>query len=247
MKKEITDKISELAAKGAIFYISHSGGKDSQCMFIEVSRLVPADQVVVIHSHLPGVVWKDTRKHLKATIGDATYIEVQAGKTFMEMVDHRQMFPSPKYRQCTSDLKRDPINKAIRHDLKARGKLLAVSCIGLRAEESCGRARKKTFKLNARLSKAGREVYEMLPIHDYLEGEVFGTIKAAGQKPHWCYKEGSSRCGCCFCIMATKSDMQVAARCNPEMYREYVEKEKEIGFTMKQGASLEEITGITIN
>lgn len=246
LPSHIKEKIMDLVDQGAEFYISHSGGKDSQAMFIEMSKLVPRAQMTVVHSHLAGVVWKGTRKHIRETIGDCSYIEVAAGKTFCEMVDHRKMFPSPKYRQCTSDLKRDPINKAIRADLKAKGKLLAVSCIGLRAEESPGRARQKDFRLDKRLSKAGRQVFDMLPIHEYLEAEVFATIAAAGEKPHWVYSKGMSRHSCCFCIMASKKDLKTAAILDPDLYRKYVYKERELGFTLQQGKSLEETTGIRI-
>jgi 3'-phosphoadenosine 5'-phosphosulfate sulfotransferase (PAPS reductase)/FAD synthetase len=213
-------------------------------MFIELRKLVPKDQLVIIHAHLTEVEWQGTRKHIAETIGDTQYIEVAAGKTFFQMVDHRQKWPAPAYRQCTSDLKRGPIEKAIRHDLKDKGKLLAVNCMGLRAEESPGRAKMVDFKEHKTLSKAGREVYNMLPIHDYLEGEVFDTIAKAGEKPHWAYAAGMSRLSCCFCIMASTPDLTVAARLNPELYARYVRKEKELNFTMRHGISLEGITGI---
>ncbi len=243
MELAARNEIKELVERGAIFYLSHSGGKDSQTMTIEMSKIVPKNQLVVIHAHLPGVEWKGTRHHIKATIGDIQYIECQAVKTFFEMVEHRQMFPSPKNRQCTSDLKRDPINKAIRHDLKSKGKILAVSCMGLRAEESPHRAKATTFKEHARLSKAGREVYELLPIHKYLEREVYQTIEDNSQQSHWAYSKGMGRLSCCFCIMANQSDMTVSAKENPDLYRKYVEKEKELGFTLQQGKTLEEPTG----
>jgi len=124
MRQEMRDKIRELADQGAIFYVSHSGGKDSQAQHIEITKLVPADQVVVIHAHLPGVEWRGVRAHIHNTIGQYQYIEVQAVKTFFEMVDHRQKWPAPAYRQCTSDLKRGPIEKAIRQKC-----LVAFSCV----------------------------------------------------------------------------------------------------------------------
>ena len=242
------DKIIKLRDRGAIFYISHSGGKDSQAMYITLKKIIPQDQIVVVHAHLPEIVWAGEQDHIINTIDPGTQFEiVQAGKTFFNMVDHRGMFPSPKYRQCTSDLKRDPINKFMRADLKAKGKTLAVSCVGIRAEESSNRAKAKTFKLNNRMSKARREVYEILPIHDFLIDQVWSTIACADQKPHWAYGEGMSRLSCCFCIMASAADLRVAARLNPELYRRYVEKEKELGFTVRHGQSLEEVTGLELD
>ena len=215
-------------------------------MFIELVEIVPHEQLVVIHAHLPGVEWEGTRQHIHNTIGQIRYIEVVAVKTFFEMVDHRQKWPAPAYRQCTSDLKRGPIEKAIRHDLKALGKKLAVNCMGLRAEESKGRAKRKPFKLHKPLSKAGRTVYNLLPIHKLLEYTVFETIRRSGQEPHWAYSVGMTRLSCCFCIMASRHDLTVAARENPLLYRQYVLKERELKFTVKQNKTLEQITGIYI-
>lgn len=238
--------LQDLIKRGAIFYVSHSGGKDSQCMFDVISQMVPSSQIVVIHAHLPGVEWPGTREHIADTINGCDYLEVKAVKTFFEMVNHRGMWPAPKYRQCTSDLKRGPIQKAIRRDLKARGKKLAVSCLGLRAQESPFRAKATVLKEHKKLSKAGREVYEYLPIHDYLVEKVFDTIGKAGQKPHYAYAEGMERLSCCFCIMASKNDLTVSARCNPELYKKYVLKEEELNFTLRNGGGLESITGIRI-
>ena len=217
---------------------------------------MPRNQIVVIHAHLPEVEWQGTRAHIKATIwpwkyksfnkGGCQYIEVVAVKTFFEMVNHRQKWPSPKYRQCTSDLKRGPIDKAIRADMKRKGKTLAINCMGIRAQESPKRARANPFKLNKRMSKASRTFYDMLPIHDYLLEDVFDTIERAGQQPHWAYSKGMTRLSCCFCIMASDNDLRVAARENPELYARYVKKEKELDFTIRQNQTLEEVTGIYI-
>lgn len=245
MDKETRAKVQDLVDRGAIFYVNHSGGKDSQAMYHVMREIVPDDQLVVIHAVLPEVDWVGTADHVQATITHQ-YIECQAVKTFFEMVDHRGKFPAPKWRQCTSDLKRGPIDKAIRADLKDKDKKLAVNCIGLRAEESSHRAKATVFKKHARLSKAGREVYELLPIHELKEAEVFNIIYLNGQEPHWAYLKGMTRLSCCFCIMASKKDLTTAARLNPELYRRYVLKERELNFTLQDGKTLEETTGIKI-
>ncbi len=104
----------------------------------------------------------------------------------------------------------------------------------------------ETFKIHKSLSKAGRTVYNLLPIHDYLVERVFETIYQAGQKPHWAYSVGMSRLSCCFCIMASDDDLRVSATQNPELYRRYVLKERELDFTVRQGKTLEQITGVLI-
>jgi 3'-phosphoadenosine 5'-phosphosulfate sulfotransferase (PAPS reductase)/FAD synthetase len=248
--KEITD----LVKRGALFVINHSGGKDSQAMTIKLRRLVPASQLLVIHADLPGVDWDGCWELVTDTCKDLETVQVVAGKTFFEMVERRGMFPSPKYRQCTSDLKRDPIEKTIRHWIKDHElDGLVVNCMGIRAEESSGRAKAKAFKFNKRNSKAGREWYDWLPIHNWLEGEVYAEILNAGEAVHWAYHMGMERLSCQFCIMASVKDLQVAATLAPENYKKIVDLEKKINYTMimpKKGQDprfLEEITGIIAN
>ena len=229
---KVRRKIRNLINQGALFIINHSGGKDSQAMTALLTQIVPKEQIYFIHAHLPEVEWSGTMEHIEATIGDLPLAIVQAGKTFFEMIFHRKKWPSPQYRQCTSDLKRGPIEKGIRHELKRRGLLLAVNCMGMRAEESSNRAKLETFKLNKQNSRAGRQWYDWLPIHDLLEDEVFQVIKEAGQEAHWAYKEGMSRLSCCFCIMASTSDLKTATRLNPDLYERYVKAERKIDQTI---------------
>jgi DNA sulfur modification protein DndC len=212
-------KIIELVAQGALFVINHSGGKDSQAMLIHVRRFVPDSQIVIIHADLPEVDWEGIQEHIEANSFGLPVHVCRAGKTFFDMVEHRGMFPSPKNRQCTSDLKRDPIVKTIRQISKATGQLLIVNCMGMRAEESPGRAKLDTLKLSERNSKAGRTWYEWLPIHDFSTAQVFKTISAAGQRPHWAYDAGMTRLSCCFCIMASQADLRTAAELRPALYR----------------------------
>lgn len=231
MTQKILSIIKALTRLGATFYLNDSGGKDSQVTKIIMTDLIPANQLVTIHAHLPGVEWKGTSAHAKKyAVGK--YVEVQAKKTFFEMVEHRQMWPSPKNRQCTSDLKRGPIEKAIRAHVKETGNKLVVNCMGLRAEESSSRAKAKVFKFNFRNSKAGRTWYDLLPIHELTTVQVFSIIKEVEQEPHWAYKKGMSRLSCCFCIMASKRDLQIAANLNPELYKQYLETEKRINQTL---------------
>jgi DNA sulfur modification protein DndC len=182
---------------------------------------------------------------------------VSARRDLLQMVEERGMFPSPSLRQCTSDLKRGPIEKAIRH----MGAKLIVNCMGMRAQESSSRAKLATFKLSERNSKAGREWYDWLPIHDWTIEDVFASIAAVGQKPHPIYATGMSRFSCCFCVMANEADLTTAARLsltNPELfndpalYREYVKRERSTGQVMlmpKNGVrrTLEEVTGVYID
>jgi DNA sulfur modification protein DndC len=248
--KEVTmsldPRVKTLIDRGAMFVINHSGGKDSQAMFHYVRRFVPDHQIIIVHAELPEVDWQGVIEHVRFTTLGLPVLTCRARRTLLEMIEQRGMFPSPTLRQCTSDLKRGPIERTIRRT----GHKLIVNCMGLRAQESSSRAKAEVFKLNARNSKAGREWYDWLPIHTMLVDEVFATIRAAGQEPHWAYAAGMSRLSCCFCIMASKEDLTTAARLNPELYARYVELERTTGQTMLMPSkthgrrTLEQVTGI---
>jgi len=244
-------EIQSLINRGALFVVNHSGGKDSQAMLCELRALVPADQLLLIHADLPEVDWPGIRAHIEATAGELPLIVCRAVKTFFQMVEHRGAFPTPKLRQCTSDLKRGPIEREIRRYLRAhpRYRNLVVNCMGLRAAESSSRAKLEVLKLNRKNSVGGREWYDWLPIHALSTAEVFALIARAGQQPHPAYAAGMTRLSCCFCIMASRQDLTTAARLVPALYARYVATEKRLGQTMmmpkagvKQG--LEEITGV---
>lgn len=246
----LSEWAQDMVRRGAIFFISHSGGKDSQAMYAILRHLIPAQQIVVMHSDLGEVEWKGTKDHIMATIDHELHV-TKAGKTFLQMVLTRHesrpevpSWPSSATRQCTSDLKRGPLERLMRHIMAERDCKLAVNCMGLRAEESASRAKKAEIKLNPNMSKAGRQVYDWLPIHDLTTDEVFALIAAAGQAPHYAYLStedglpGNKRLSCMFCIMGSPSDLAHAADENPELYETYLEVEKLTGWTMFSGASL---------
>ena len=192
---------------GGVFYISHSGGKDSQAMYAEVLSVIPKHQIKVVHADLGEIEWIGVQNHIRSNTVHSLNV-VRAKKTLFDMVRHRSntrpdvpSWPSSGQRQCTSDLKRGPIYKFIRNDMKASGHKLGVNCIGLRAEESSARAKKASWKQNAVLSRAGRSVFEWLPIHHYTERQVYDAISHAEQEPFWAYQEGNNRLSCVFCIM----------------------------------------------
>jgi DNA sulfur modification protein DndC len=247
MKLMNTNEINELRDRGAIFYVSHSGGKDSQAMYALVRKLVPDQQIVVMHANLGEVEWPGVVDHIRANCVHQVNV-VGAAKSFFDMVRRRHAtrpdapcWPSPSTRQCTSDLKRDPLQKFMRADMKERGALLAVNCVGLRAQESSGRAKQLPLKLNKSMSKAGREVYDWLPIHQLTTVEVFAAIAEAGQEPFWAYQDGNDRLSCMFCIMGCKSDLKHAARVRPDLYQAYLDLEAETGYTMFHKASLRDL------
>lgn len=244
------DTITDLIARGATFVVNHSGGKDSQAMYLYLRGFVPAAQLLIVHADLGEVEWAGAQEHIKETTHGEPLLVCRSRRGLLQMIAERGMFPSPSQRQCTSDLKRGPIERTIRQHSRATGQMLFVNCMGMRAQESPGRSKLTPFKLHTGNSKAGREWYDWLPIHDWTVDQVLAAIAAAGQQPHPVYAAGMSRFSCCFCIMSNKADLTTAAQLNPALYRKYVELEKSTGQVMmmpgkKLGRqTLEQITGI---
>ncbi|XOV92185.1 MAG: phosphoadenosine phosphosulfate reductase family protein [Bacteroidota bacterium] len=248
MSKEARKRLLEWSCR-ILFVCNHSGGKDSQAMFKWMYDHLPHEHIIVIHAELPGADWEGTLEHVQKTCEDIPVFSVKANKTFFEMVEHRGMWPSPAFRQCTSDLKTAPISKFIRKYCKEQGYDLVYNCIGLRAEESDPRALKDSFRLDKKLTTKKRKVYTVLPIHDYSTADVFASYgitledlanrrklyqlgnkyKAIMAWPFiYTYVAGMSRHSCKICIMSKKGDLLCSAREDPEHFKQYIKKEKEI-------------------
>ncbi len=244
----IPPSVRDLLNAGALFVANHSGGKDSQAMLAFLRLLIPARQLLVVHATLGEIEWPGTIDHIKTNSGGLPLVVAQALKkdgskrTFLNMVDDKfarvpdvSPWPSPKQRQCTSDLKRGPIEREIRRYLESHPEFggVVVNCTGLRAGESSARAKATPFKRCARNSKAGREWYEWLPIFGLHTLEVFAAIAQSGQQPHWCYQEGMSRMSCCLCIMSSEDDLALGAKLRPVLLVAYVVREKSSGYTFR--------------
>lgn len=271
-------EVLRLRDRGATFYVSHSAGKDSQTMWILLSAIIPAAQLVIIYADLGRVVWDGTVEHIVHTTGrrpvrstpvsrgvvqytdyytgevvaapapqDAFLVCKNESKDFLSMWEARGLPASPKFRQCTSDLKRGPIQRTIRCFQNDAGLTTTiVDCAGLRAGESDARAKtcQHTLEKDEDQSVAGRTWYSYLPIATlkcvtdqdfdsrFHTDQVFGTIAAVGQQPHFAYLLGMSRLSCVFCIMASPEDLAIAARARPELLAEYLAMEAKTGHTL---------------
>ena len=247
----VPSRCRELIRAGALVAINHSGGKDSQAMTILLSRIVPRAQLVSVHAPLGEFEWPGTIEHIESTLpGGVPLIlaRTSSGKSLLEAIEERGRFPSPSVQWCTSSTKRGPIERELRHYLKAHprfgGRL--VNAMGMRAEESAARARKLPWKRSDRNSRAGRSWFDWLPVFGITEAQVFDVIRDSGQSPHWAYAAGMSRLSCSFCILASRADLSRATELRPGLYRRYAELEQRIGHTLSpSGIPLPELTGIT--
>jgi len=233
--------IESMLNLNSLFVINHSGGKDSQAMLIELSQLIPKDRMIVVHASLGEIEWPGALDLAKKQALDLElpFLVAQSKKTFFDMVLNRYRtrpdvpsWPSATTRQCTSDLKRDPIRKVVRLYAKENNFTVIVNCMGIRAEESTSRSKKKPISLNVAPSNSRLTWHEWLPIHHKTTEDVFAIIKNANQVPHKAYSLGNQRLSCIFCIMGSKSDLRNGAALFPELFQRYSEIESTTGYTM---------------
>lgn len=237
---EIPEHVEALVASGALFVANHSGGKDSQAQLIKLLEHVPAAQIVVVHASLGPMEWPGALElaEQQARSAGLPFLVAKASKTLLEMVERRYAtrsevpsWPSASTRQCTSDLKRGPIQREVRAYAKAHGYKVIVNCLGLRSQESPGRAKRQPFSRMG-ISNSVHTWYEWLPVHDLSTAQVFAVIEDDGQEPHYAYALGNDRLSCVFCIMGSKSDIVNGAESHPSLLAEYDALERRTGYTM---------------
>lgn len=264
------DILRHFVERGALIVVNDSGGKDSQVMGILLARVVPAAQLLFAHAILPEVEWEGTEDHARqhAAFARAPFVTAQAGKTFLQMaedkfrrVPDKPSWPTPGERQCTSDLKRGPLERVIRGYAEHHGFDLIVNAMGLRSLESPGRSRQPAWGLNRSKTlpdpkkgwhppyptKQKQRVWvNYLPVHHLTRASVFRTIAAAGQRPHPAYAAGNDRLSCVFCIMGKKKDLRNGVLHYPELFERVDEMETRMGYGLHASKiPLREMTGLT--
>lgn len=240
---EAQREIEELRDAGALFAVSHSGGKDSQAMLIRIRALVPDEQIVVVHAPLLGVEWTGIIDQVERYLPPALKPVLLAPavdkdgneKWLLEWVLRRHYWPDSARRWCTAEFKRGPIRKVVRKYADTHGFTTIVDAVGLRAEESTTRLGKPVLEEledehGKRPKGAEKGVtrgwYKWHPIKWLSTEEIFGTIEDAGEEPIWTYAEGMQRASCAFCVLASNDDLKVAARLAPDLYASYVAVEE---------------------
>jgi 3'-phosphoadenosine 5'-phosphosulfate sulfotransferase (PAPS reductase)/FAD synthetase len=155
------DTIKIAVDKGAKIFASISGGKDGQAM-----TKVLASQFKItglVHAELGRIEWAESLENCKASaqeFGLPLHIITRADGR--DMVDHwknrmyklagqgKPFWSSSAARYCTSDLKRDPINRFFNNC----GYDFIISCEGIRAGESAARAKKSPLEIRTKLTSS---------------------------------------------------------------------------------------------
>ena len=234
------------------FVVNFSGGKDSMRMLGRVRELYPNHPIFVVMAdtgfeHVRPISAEDWSREQVARFALPLSVVRNPNKTYLQMVERRGMFPSSTTRQCTSDLKRGPIEKFVR----ALSQKVIVNCTGIRSEESSQRSKQIPWKANKSLSVAGRSVWDWMPIFDESLGKVLSWHWQTETPLHPVYvpefhRDGTTggylkRFSCRLCIFATATDLVAIEQNDPEAFELVSSLEQRIGFTMRHGRSLVQI------
>jgi 3'-phosphoadenosine 5'-phosphosulfate sulfotransferase (PAPS reductase)/FAD synthetase len=234
-----------------VILVASSAGKDSQAMLDYVAELARTagvqDRVTVLHNDLGEVEWPGTAELAREQAEHYGYRFEMRHRTqglLLEQIEARGKWPSSQARYCTSDQKRGPARKLITQlvgELGLDRQARVLYCLGLRAEESSGRAKKPVLAVDASASSGVREVTTWHPILHWAEEQVWARIKASGVRHHWAYDRGMKRLSCSFCVLASREDLECAARLRPDLAAKYVALEARMGHQFKADLSIAEV------
>jgi 3'-phosphoadenosine 5'-phosphosulfate sulfotransferase (PAPS reductase)/FAD synthetase len=219
--------------------INFSGGKDSSAMLAYICEKCPNIKKHVIYANTG---WEHENaeqwcRQIVGMFGLELHVVQNPNKTFLTMSEKRGKFPGMQQRQCTSDLKRDPINTWIRNNVTDP---VVVNCMGLRAEESSGRAKKMRMARNGRMTNSKRTVWDWLPIKDWTESQVLAYLKIKGIPLHPVYNH-LRRFSCRVCIYMTQHDLKQVHAFDPQAIDIIAEIEAKTGFTMFAAGKIKEL------
>ena len=251
-------------AFGHRLLILTSGGKDSVVMedvvCAQASERGALHKVIAIHNDLgrtgknysnEPVEWPGTQDLVRRqTARYGIPLEITnrpGGGLFDQLLDQRKKWPSADARWCTSDQKENEGMKRVTHhaddarETEGVDHVVIYYCVGLRAEESAGRARKPEFTIDRSRSNSRRTVIRWHPIITWSTRQVWQHIKDRGLEYHPAYDAGMERLSCRLCVLATRADLVCAARLSPSLTADYVSAEQQIGHTFKNGMSIADI------
>ncbi|GAA4328348.1 phosphoadenosine phosphosulfate reductase family protein [Flaviaesturariibacter amylovorans] len=218
--------------------INFSGGKDSCAMLAYLCERYPDMPKRVVFADT-GWEHPGTEQWCRDMVRQISGLELDVcrnpNKTLLTMAERRGKFPGMQTRQCTSDLKRGPIETWIRRNVTDP---VVISCMGIRSEESTGR--KRLSKLRRIQQNSKRTVWQWNPIKDWTEVEVLAYLSARSIPLHPVYQH-LRRFSCRVCIYMTVHDLRQVDKHDPEAVAIIDGIEQQIGFTMFQGGPIRDV------
>jgi 3'-phosphoadenosine 5'-phosphosulfate sulfotransferase (PAPS reductase)/FAD synthetase len=247
-----------------LIVICSSAGKDSMAMLAYVADQIRAQdyrgRVVVLHNDLgltssgEPVEWPQVaglaREHAERYGFEFVVRRRPGGGLWDQLLGQRRRWMANNARWCTADQKEGPAMTWITRAVADHWDTLGVPphrpvdvlyCLGLRGEESAGRAAQPVLQVNERRSSGNRRITRWLPIRDWTIGEVWAQIRASGLRPHAAYTWGMRRLSCSLCVLASADDLMLAAALRPALAADYHAAEAELGEPFTERLSMAQI------
>ena len=238
-KAEEQGKAPILSSNTDIFVTSFSGGKDSQVVLDLVTRVVPAEDVVVIYS--------DTGYELPSSLNlydevKVFYKQKYPNLRFYTAKNHQPVLhywdeigtPSRIHRWCCSIMKSAPLSKLLK-DIVGNGKQPnAILFDGVRAEESPSRSSRSRIGKNVKHNK----IINVSPILEWNATEIYLYLLLNGLPVNEAYRKGLSRVGCVICPYSSNWSEDLCGQLYPETLAPFVNKIRE-GLEKSKTAGIE--------
>lgn len=237
-KAEELGKAPILTSNTDIFITSFSGGKDSQVVLDLVSRVIPAEDFVVIYS--------DTGYELPPSLKlyeeiKAFYLKKYPNLHFYIAKNHQPVLyywdeigtPSRIHRWCCSIMKSAPLSKLLK-EIVGKGKQPnAILFDGVRAEESASRSSRSRIGKNVKHNK----IINVSPILEWSATEIYLYILLNKLPVNEAYRKGLSRVGCVICPYSSSWSEDLCGQLYPETLSPFVSK-------IREGLERSKTTGI---
>lgn len=162
--------------------------------------------------------------------------------TSLRLYNLRGPWSSPSLKFCQSEKKIQVMGPHLARELRGH---TIINVVGIRREESSGRANTQVAKSDTRFAKSGnRHGTKMMLWHpgvDMLKDEVFEINRLDGIPISPIYARGATRHSCAMCIMGSLNDLAIGAEAHPWLYRHYVEMEASTTFSFQAGRWLADV------
>lgn len=214
-----------LKSKIDFFVCSFSGGKDSQVILDLVTRVIPAEDLVVIYSdtgyELPPSL--DLYKEVEAfyhRLYPNLRFEISKNEQPLMYYWDKMGAPSRVLRWCCSIMKSAPLARKLK---ELNGGLKQPSAIlfdGIRNEESANRANRNRIGKNAKHNN----IINLSPILSWNATETYLYILLHELPFNKAYRIGFSRVGCVICPYSSKWSESIASKVYPDCLRPFIDQ-----------------------
>ena len=238
-KAEEQGKAPILSSNTDIFVTSFSGGKDSQVVLDLVTRVVPAEDIVVIYSdtgyELPPSLslYNEVKDYYKQKYPNLRFYTAKNHQPVLHYWDEIGT-PSRIHRWCCSIMKSAPLSKLLKEIVGNGKQPNAILFDGVRAEESPSRSSRSRIGKNVKHNK----IINVSPILEWNATEIYLYLLLNSLPVNEAYRKGLSRVGCVICPYSSSWSEDLCGQLYPETLAPFVNKIRE-GLERSKTAGIE--------